>query len=163
MNNPRYSKISIYTRINPIDIKGFVVWEHGNSQVALYSSCMINDIKIDDFAKQKGIVFDENIKQQLAEKTKKISAEIIEKKTATSFGIASVVLGIVKSIVQDEKKIFSVSSLVDFKDWMSTCIGLPSILGKHWIEEVIHIPMDEKEQEQFEESKKNLYEYTKNM
>lgn len=152
-----------YFGVSPMDINAFVVGEHGNSQVALYSSCMINDIKIDDFAKQKGMVFDEKVKIQLAEKTKKVSTEIIEKKTATSFGIASVVLGMVKSIVQDEKQIFAISSLIDFKDWISTCISLPTILGKYWIEEVIHVSMDKKEEEQFEESKKNLYEYTKNM
>jgi L-lactate dehydrogenase len=68
--------------------------------------------------------------------------DIIEKKGATYYGIATCVVEIVNSIFNDEMRILPVSSYDHFSD---TCFGWPSVVGRGGVLRRLDLRISERE------------------
>lgn len=132
-------------------VEGFVIGEHGDSQVPLFSSTTING---------NIIHIDEEKKDMIAQKTKTCGAEIIKKKMATYYGIASGTFAIIKALVAKEKTILSVSSQMQFGTEI-ICTSLPSIITNFSVTPIHDYTMHTKEKEAFQKSNDVLIEYAK--
>ena len=78
------------------DIDAYVLGEHGDSQVAIWSDVSVGGLDLDDFSQQNNLSLDKDL---LAEWTKDAGAEVIGLKGATFYGIAMSVSCIVESIM----------------------------------------------------------------
>ena len=85
--------------------------------------------------------------------------EIIKKKGATYYAIALVVSKLVKSIVLDQSRVFTVSSLVEgLYGVQDVCLSLPMVIRKSGTCMRLPIELDEKEQELLKASAKKIKE-----
>ena len=143
------------------DIHAYVVGEHGDSQVAIFSSADVAGFKMRDYAAQLDVKLDE---EYIAEYTKKCGAEIIRLKGATFYGVAMAVSNIVEALMKDESAIIPVAHTLDesWGDWAGIAISLPCRLGWDGIEQTLRIEMDEKEPAAVNHSVEVLREFAKN-
>lgn len=149
-------------QVNIEDINAYVIGEHGDSQVPIYSSANIGGFPLKDFARQVGAEINE---LELAERTKNGGAEIIGLKGATFYGIAMAVSSIVQTIMKDNSAIIPVAHVLDesFGPWAGVAISLPCRIGWEGINQTLRIPMDYYEKSMMDASVNTLKEFAKEL
>ncbi|MBQ4523224.1 MAG: L-lactate dehydrogenase [Lachnospiraceae bacterium] len=149
-------------QVNIEDIDAYVIGEHGDSQVPIYSSANIGGFPLKDFAQQVGAEINE---AELAERTKNGGAEIIKLKGATFYGIAMAVSNIVQTIMRDNSAIIPVAHVLDesFGPWAGVAISLPCRIGWEGINQTLRVPMDFYEKSKMDESVNTLKEFAKEL
>ncbi|MGL5642288.1 MAG: L-lactate dehydrogenase [Paraclostridium sp.] len=153
--------------LNGIDTKSihaYSMGEHGDSQMVPWSNVSVAGKPF-----LRLIEEDKNLKSnisldEIVEKTAKAGWEIHSRKGTTYYGIAAAVVGIIKSIFADEKRILPVSSLLE-GEYGETNVysGVPTVVGKDGAEKVIEIYMTEEEKSKFKQSNDTLREYIKSI
>lgn len=126
--------------VNEKSIHAYILGEHGDTQFPAWSSAHIAGTPLSDFIQNA-----EKDLDAIAQAVKHKAYEIISCKGATFFGIATCVSAICRTILLDEKRITPLSCYVEK---FGVCLSVPVVLGAHGIEQIIDIPMDEKEQKQ---------------
>ena len=140
-------------------VHAFIIGEHGDSEIAAWSSVNVSGIPLDDFCEMRGHYNHDESMRQIAEDVKDSAYEIIEKKQATYYGIAMSVKRICEAIVKDEKSILPVSGIVHGAYGIEDVVlSMPAIVGKDGIETQVPIELDQEEQEQLRASAKTLKE-----
>jgi L-lactate dehydrogenase len=97
--------------IAPTSVHAYVLGEHGDSEVPVWSSAMAGSVPIVSFAKQIGRPLDEAARTRIAEQVKQAAYTIIEGKGATWYGIGAGLSRIVRAITDDERTVLSVSQV----------------------------------------------------
>lgn len=159
----RYS-ISARLHVNVEDVNAYVLGEHGDSQVPIWSSANIAGFPLDDFADQVKHKID---KESVAERTKNGGAEVIGLKGATFYGIAMSVSNLVEAIIRDDSAILPVAHVLDekFGEWAGVALSIPCRLGWEGIEKTLMIPMNDEEKAAMDRSAqilKDFWEQVKN-
>ena len=128
-------------------VHAFIIGEHGDSEIAAWSSANVSGIPLDKFCEMRGHFDHESSTRRIAENVKNSAYEIIEKKRATYYGIAMSVRRICEAIVRDEKSILPVSSIQtgDF-GIKGVALSMPSIVGKDGVECSVPIELNDEEQ-----------------
>lgn len=150
------SLISQHCNVSPSSVHVYIIGEHGDSELAVWSNAMIGGILLNDFCKSCP-VFSENCSSslmELFEKTRNAAYEIINKKGYTNYAIAAAATTIIESIARDEKRVLTVSTLND-----NVYISYPCIVGKNGVERILDIRMNEVEKAQFKRSKDILSDW----
>ena len=139
------------------DIHVYVIGEHGDSEFPAWSSASIGAIPLNEFLIPQ-VSSLENIKQEYGEVTRKRGYAIGQRKGGTNYGIATTVAQLIDTILQDEKKIFTVSVRADSNYGMGSdvVLGLPCIIGKQGIERQLLLPRNDEEQSKLAESADKL-------
>lgn len=141
--------------IDSRNVHAFVIGEHGDSELPVWSSANVSGIDIGTFLQNHQL--DQSIMDEIDEDVKKSAYRIIEKKGSTYYGIAVAVLRIMEAIVRDEHSVLPVSSFVSNQYGIQNlCIGLPSIVGRTGVKEIIDIPLNATEQQQLQKSADTL-------
>jgi len=137
-------------------IHAFIIGEHGDSELAVWSSANVSGIDLDDFHGLCGSC--DNISfNEIYESVRDSAYEVIERKGATYYGIAMAVMKIIVSIIRDEHSVLPVSCYIDGHYGLSDlCIGVPAIVGNEGVEKVLDIPLDEEEQQKLSASVQTL-------
>lgn len=110
------------------DITGYVLGEHGDSQFVVWSAVNVN--------------LDNNKKEEIAKKVKRLGFEVSSYQGFTCYGIGSALSRITKAILFDEKTILPVSSYITDLD---VFISTPSIVGKEGVIENMKIKLETEE------------------
>ncbi len=92
--------LSEHLRVDSRSIHAFIIGEHGDSEIAAWSSANVSGIPLDDFCEMRGHFDHEEAMDRIAEKVKDSAYEIISKKHATYYGIAMAVKRICECIVR---------------------------------------------------------------
>ncbi len=129
-------------------IDAYILGEHGDTQFPAWSNAYIAGIPLHDFPQinQKEL-------NQIAEKTRKKAYEIISCKGATYYGIATCVATMCQAIIFDQKLVMPLSCYIPSFD---VCLSMPAVLGENGIEQILPIPLNEKEQQQLSHSAEHL-------
>ncbi|RUS96996.1 L-lactate dehydrogenase [Dulcicalothrix desertica PCC 7102] len=145
--------------ISKQDANIYVIGEHGDTSVIVWSNALIGAIPLEKFSLPQGTSLDK-IKSEYVENTRKRAYAIGERKGGTSHGISTVAAQLVDTVLRDEKQIFTVSVKADseYKIGEEVVLGLPCIIGKKGIERKLHIPLSEEEQSGLEHSAEKLNE-----
>lgn len=128
-------------------VHAFIVGEHGDSEIAAWSSASVSGISIREFARMRNIKDISRRMEDISQDVKDSAYEIIKRKQATYYGIAMAVRRICEAVVRDEKSILPVSVVTS-----GVALSMPCIVGKDGVETVLSIDLDEGEQEKFNKS-----------
>ncbi len=132
------SALASITGIDCINIHGYIIGEHGDSQVPVWSNTHIAGIKIDDYCKANNINLNDDVKLSVLEQIKTGGAEIIKRKGATYYGVAVCVATLVDSLMRDSDTIRTVSTVLDGEFGVSdVALSLPTIIGSRGAERVL--------------------------
>jgi L-lactate dehydrogenase len=155
--------ISEDTHIDPRSIHTMIVGEHGDSEVAVWSATSVGGLSLTEYCAKCGKCADRNMARlnALHDKVKNAAYEIIAKKGATNYAVALAVSRIVSAIVNDEKSVLTVSSLLvnefdgELKDLY---MSMPSVVGSSGVERILRPNYNAEEKEAIIASGKALKE-----
>lgn len=137
-------------------VHAFIIGEHGDSELAVWSSANISGVDLDSFCDICGACDGETL-HRLYEDVRTSAYKVIEKKGATYYAIALAVTRIARAIVREEHSVLPVSAYVNGHYGVSDVyFGVPSIVGAEGVEKVLDIPLDGSEQQQLEHSVQTL-------
>jgi len=153
-------ELSEHLSVDSRSIHAFIIGEHGDSEIAAFSSANVSGIALSEFCEMRGHYDHEANTRQIAENVKNSAYEIIQKKKATYYGIASAVRRICEVIIRDEKSILPVSSMMHGEYGIEDVVlSMPAIVGKYGIETRIPIDLSEEEIEDLKRSAQTLKEF----
>lgn len=157
-------KLGEHLAVDSRSVHAFIIGEHGDSEIAAWSSANVSGIALNDFCEMRGHYQHEESTQQIAEEVKNSAYEIIERKRATYYGIAASVRRICEVIIRDERSILPVSSMMHGEYGISDVVmSMPAIVGKHGIETKVPISLNIEEQNRLKESAETLKEILKDL
>ena len=138
-------------------VHAFIIGEHGDSEMAAWSSANVSGIPLNDFCEMRGYFKHEESMKKILEEVKNSAYEIIEKKHATYYGIAMSVRRICEAIIRDEKSILPVSSIQKGEYGIeNVALSIPAIVGREGVEKVVPIKLSDTEKEELIKSANTL-------
>lgn len=156
--------LSEHLSVDSRSIHSFIIGEHGDSEVAVWSSANVSGIPLHDFCEMRGYFSHEEEMRKIAENVKNSAYEIIAKKRATYYGIAMAVRRICECIVRDEKSILPVSSLLHGEYGIDgIALSMPAIVGAQGIETRVPIPLSDSELQKLQDSARSLREIVRSL
>lgn len=157
-------KVGKHLGVDSRNVHSFVIGEHGDSEVAVWSSANVSGIDLYSYYRERHMEFDRSALDRLAAEVMTSAYRIIEAKGATYYGIADSVRRIVSAIVNDEHTILPVSTKLSGEYGVyEVCMGVPCIVGSNGIEQILEIPLDKTEQQKFMASAHSLKDAINNL
>lgn len=148
--------IAQHVNIDPRNVHSFVLGEHGDSEVAIYSLTTIGGIPIDKYCDTCKKCENKNLKlMSLHKEVKDAAYEIISKKGATYYAVALAVNHIVKAILNDSHSILTVSTYIknEFSNRVKNIyFSLPCVIGKEGVVRLLKPQYSDEEIEKLVES-----------
>ena len=128
------------------NVHAFILGEHGDSEIAVWSSANISGIPVNEFCELKGHYDHEKAMKEIADNVKNAAYEIIQKKQATYYGIAMSVRRICEAVIRDEKSILPVSRMLHGEYGLDgMALSLPAIVGKGGVEAPVPAKLSDEE------------------
>jgi len=116
--------------VAPVSVHGYVLGEHGDSEVLVWSSTKVGGVSIRDYASQVGLSVTQEMKSQIDHGVRHAAYRIIEGKGATYYGIGAGIAQIVQALRDDERRVLTVSSLTTgMEAFNGICLSLPRVVG----------------------------------
>lgn len=145
--------------VDPRSVHAFIIGEHGDSEIAAWSSANVSGIPLNNFCEMRGHFNHEEAMKKIASDVKNSAYEIIAKKKATYYGIAMSVKRICEAIIRNEKSILPISSMMNGQYGIKgISLSMPAIVGKDGVETQVPIQLSEKEISDLKKSAKTLAE-----
>lgn len=137
----------------------FIIGEHGDSEIAAWSSANVSGIPLNSFCEMRGHFEHEAAMKEIAERVKNSAYEIIEKKHATYYGIAMSVKRICEAVMRNEKSILPISTVMHGEYGIEDiALSMPAIVGSDGVETHVPISLSDEEREKLISSAKALKE-----
>lgn len=151
------SELGAHLNVDPRSVHAFIIGEHGDSEIAAWSSANVSGIPLHKFCEMRGHFNHDEAIQKIAADVKNSAYEIIKRKRATYYGIAMSVKRICEAIVRDEKSILPVSSMMHGEyDIEGVSLSMPAIVGKDGVETLVPLQLNETERADLQKSAKTL-------
>ncbi|MGH1413898.1 MAG: L-lactate dehydrogenase [Pelagimonas sp.] len=119
--------------IAPRSVHGYVLGEHGDSEVLAWSSARAGSASVASFAAQVGNAITEDVRQTIDYGVRHAAYTIIEGKGATWYGIGAGLARIVSAITSDEQAVLTVSSVSDVLGVRDVACSVPRVVGAQGI------------------------------
>lgn len=124
--------------IDPRSVHGYVIGEHGDSEVVVWSRATVAGLPVAEFCAQRGSDCDTHMQAEISEQVRRAAYEIIERKGATYYAIGLGVRHVVEAILRDQNTVLTVSTLMTGQFGISDiCLSLPSIVDHGGVEGVL--------------------------
>ncbi|WP_042460012.1 L-lactate dehydrogenase [Neobacillus dielmonensis] len=141
-----------YFDVDTRNVHAYIIGEHGDTELPVWSSTSIGVEKLETVLTKKN-----DIKKECLDKifvnVRDAAYHIIERKGATYYGIGMSLVRITKAILNNENCILTVSSYLEGQyGHHDIFIGVPAVINRSGIREVIEIELNEKEKAQFDHS-----------
>ena len=148
-----------HLRVDTRNIHGYIIGEHGDSEVATWSLTNIAGIPMEDYCRSCHNCDASTLVGNIYNDVKNAAYEIIKRKGATYYAVALAVRRIVEALVRDENSILTVSSLLEGQYGLSdVCLSVPTIVNSRGIERILDVPLDETEKTLLKKSGDSLKE-----
>ena len=128
------------------NVHAFIIGEHGDSELPVFSSANISGIDLDSFCEAKPRDLSDSELDKIFIEVRDAAYGIIRAKGATYYAIAEAVRRIVTAIVRDEQTILPVSVAADGHYGLhQISLSLPAVVGRGGIVRVLDMPLSEEE------------------
>ncbi len=138
--------LSEYFGVDARSVHAYIIGEHGDSEVPVWSLANIAGMRLPDFAKAAGVSLDPQKLDDIFKQTRDAAYHIIQRKGATFYAVAAGLMRIVEAILRDQHTVLSISSLVsDYYGIDGLCLSLPTIVNRNGVEKVLRLEINEQE------------------
>lgn len=135
-----------YYKVEPRSVHAYIIGEHGDTEVPVFSTADIAGVSLPEVCKQMGREYSQKDMDAIFEQVRTAAYQIIERKSATYYAIASGLLRIAEAILRDQHTVFSVSSLLTGQYGVTgTCLSLPTEVSRSGSGRVFTLPLNEQE------------------
>ena len=145
--------------VDPRDVNANIMGEHGDSEFAAYSTATAGGVSVVQLAKEAGVSFDDLL--QIEDETRHKAYEIINRKGATYYGVATCLMRISRAILRDENAILPVGAALDGEYGLNDIfIGTPAVINGSGLAKVIEVKLDDREKDLMAKSAATLRQVT---
>jgi L-lactate dehydrogenase len=146
-------------RVDPRSIHAYIVGEHGDTELALWSLANIAGVRLRDFVDPEGRGYNQAAMDSIFEQTRTAAYEIIKRKQATYYAIGLGLLTIVQAVLRDQRTVLTVSTPMTGQYGVEgIATSLPTIVGRHGAAEILDLPISDEERAAFQHSAQTLKE-----
>ncbi|KAI3823596.1 hypothetical protein L1987_05035 [Smallanthus sonchifolius] len=153
--------IADHLDLNAQDVQAYIVGEHGDSSVALWSSISVGGVPILSFLERQQITYEKQTLEKIHKEVVEGAYEVISLKGYTSWAIGYSVASLARAILRDQRSIHPVSVLAKGFygiDGGEPFLSLPAQLGRSGVLGVTNVHLTEEEAKQLQESAKTILE-----
>ena len=134
--------------IAPHSVHAYVLGEHGDSEVAIWSSATAGSVPIASFARQVGRPLDDAARAQISADVRDAAYTIIAGKGSTYYGIGAGLARLTRAVLDDEQAVLSVSIVTaEVEGVRDVPLSLPRIVGAEGVRADLMPTLDETERE----------------
>lgn len=164
LDTTRFRKeLAAKLQIDPRSIHGYIIGEHGDSEVAVWSHTTVGGKPLLEFIVKNNRLTVEDLKI-ISDSVKNTAYEIINRKQATFYGIGLSVARIVKAILNDEQAVLPVSAYLNGEyEEKNLFTGVPSVVDQNGVREIIELNIDPEERKKFATSCSQLREVIRSL
>jgi len=150
--------LSAHCRVDPRNVHAYVIGEHGDSEVPVWSMTHIAGVPMRQFCQHTcGRNCTTNEREGIFEQVRSSAYHVIESKGATYYGVSMALERIAGAILRDESSVLTVSLRADGHFGLQdVCLSLPAVVNHNGIYRVIEAELSEREQEALHRSAKVL-------
>jgi L-lactate dehydrogenase len=142
-----------HLKIDPRNVHAYIIGEHGDSEVPVWSLANVAGIRLKDYCPICKIPYNPDDFNNLFLKVRNAGYEIIRRKGRTFYAVALGMTKIVESIIRNENAVVTASCLLqDYHGVSDICLSVPLILNRKGIEQIIRLPLSDKETADFQKS-----------
>ncbi len=124
------------------NVHGFIVGEHGDSEISLWSSVSIGGVPADQFRRDGVLVFDEDTRRNISAEVVNAAYEIIAGKGATNLAIGLSTARIIEAILGDQHRVLPVSTVQQGAyEIDGVALSLPTVISAHGAGQVLEAPL----------------------
>lgn len=142
--------------VDVANVTAYILGEHGDSQVPVWSSATVAGEPVDEFYHaQKGRYLDH---ADIAARTKNAGGTVIKLKGATFYGVAMSTSRIVEAITEDENSVLPVAHVLGdvYGPLRDVAVSLPCVVNRNGIARVVRPQMNEAETQALQQSAETL-------
>ncbi|MGL9730699.1 L-lactate dehydrogenase [Enterococcus sp. DIV0756] len=164
LDTTRFRKeLAAKLQIDPRSIHGYIIGEHGDSEVAVWSHTTVGGKPLLEFIVKNNRLTVEDL-TIISDSVKNTAYEIINRKQATFYGIGLSVARIVKAILNDEQAVLPVSAYLNGEyEEKNLFTGVPSVVDQNGVREIIELNIDPEERKKFATSCSQLREVIRSL
>ncbi len=141
-----------YFKVAPTNVHAYIIGEHGDTELPVWSHAEVGSIPIRQLIEKNDRYKEEDL-EEIFTNVRDAAYHIIEKKGATYYGIAMGLVRITRAILHNENAILTVSSYLDGEYGEDNIyIGVPAVINRGGVREVMEMQLNEEEQQQFHHS-----------
>lgn len=149
-----------YFTVDPKNIHAYVIGEHGDSEFVPFSQVMLATKPVLKILEDQHNSYCIGEMQSIEEQVRTAADKIIKAKSATYYGIGMALTRIVKAILGDENSVLTVSAkLCGEYGARDVFIGVPAIIGRNGVKEIVELDLNGEEKEKFKSSVNVLNEH----
>lgn len=143
--------IAEYLQVSSKNVHAYILGEHGDSSLVPWEHCYVGCKKIVDVMQDNNHPMDDL--KKIHDGVWKAAYEIIDKKKATYYGIGMALNRLVKAVLNDENSILTVSTYLNHQyEQDGVYIGVPAIINKNGVRELLELKLNDADQEKFNHS-----------
>jgi len=138
--------LSKHLGVDPRSIHAFIIGEHGDSEVPVWSLANIAGMRLPVYCEAHNLTHDQGAMDDIFLQTRDAAHQIINRKGATYYAIASGLVRIVEAILRDQRTVLSVSSLIeDYYGIHDISFNLPTVVDRGGVEQVLKLDLNPEE------------------
>jgi L-lactate dehydrogenase len=136
-----------HLEVDPQHIHGYVVGEHGDSEVLTWSLVTVGGMPLAEFCRQHGFSLEEPWQQEIDHRVRDAAYAIIDGKGSTYYGIGAALARITDAILKDQRAILTVCTpIARILDVCDVTISLPHLVGGEGVLASFPLPLSTDEQ-----------------
>jgi L-lactate dehydrogenase len=140
-------------KIDTHSIHAYIIGEHGDSQVPVWSLANIAGMRLEEYSRLNGILLDSSTRGVIANNTRRAAYEIIHRKGATYYAVAAGLVRVIEAIVRDENSVLTISSAVNGAHGLNdVALSLPCVVNRQGIAKTLDLLLTKDEETDFQRS-----------
>ncbi len=153
------SLLGTYCGIDAHHVHGYVIGEHGDSEVLTWSLVTIGGMPLEAFCQAHGNPLTAEVHGQIDERVRRAAYHIIAGKGATYYGVGSALARIVEAVLKDQRALLTVcSSSAEVAGVRDVTLSLPFLVGGCGVRGSLPLPLDPDETKRLRHSAEVLRE-----
>jgi L-lactate dehydrogenase len=130
------------------NVHAYIVGEHGDSEIPLWSSASIAHIPVRDWPLPGGGRLSADDRDAIFTSVRDAAYRIVRGKGATHYAIGLAAAQILEAVVNDEHRVLPVSSRLDgYRGITDVCLSVPCVVDAGGVAAPLAVPMDDGEVE----------------
>ncbi|MGP4061708.1 L-lactate dehydrogenase [Halobacillus sp. H74] len=146
-------QLSEYFNVDTRNVHAYIMGEHGDSELPVWSHANVGGRSVFDRIQDHPDKYDITDLDTIFEQVRDAAYHIIERKGATHYGIAMGLVRLTKAVLHNENAVLTISGYVNGSYGVDDLyIGVPAIVNRKGITEIIQLDLNEEEKGKFTES-----------
>ncbi|MFB6465814.1 L-lactate dehydrogenase [Cytobacillus sp. Hz8] len=138
-----------YFDVDTRNIHAYIIGEHGDTELPVWSHADIACVSIYNWINQSE-KFKRDDLDEIFMNVRDAAYHIIQRKGATYYGIAMGLVRLTKAILQNEHSVLTVSTYLNGEyGHKDIFIGVPAVVTRKGVREIVEIKLDKEEKEKF--------------